>query len=90
MGRQIELRIGQPIIDCRQARRTRIREPCRLHRRWLARHHQRSAATHVHGEIDEDIDAIRSNQFRRLASLNLLTSRQWSDRRPQPIGDASG
>ncbi len=73
--RRIEIRVGEAVVDCSQARRAGIAGKCDLHRRRLAGEYQQAVAGHVQGEVNEDVDAVLANplgqgvvgQFRRVA-----------------------
>ena len=60
---RIKPRIAQPIVDGADAGGAGIREPGDLDRRRFAGERQRPAVRHVHGQIDEDIDIVRANDF---------------------------
>src|SRR6478735_4776707 len=58
----IEKRIGQAIVHCLEAGRSGICEPTQLDWRWSAGKRQQAAATHVHGEIDQDVDSVSTHE----------------------------
>ena len=60
-SRRIQARIGEAVAHCTHAGGSGIGQPGNLNGRRPAREQQGPAAGHVHGQIDEDVDAILLN-----------------------------
>ena len=58
------MRIGQAVVDCLDPGSAGVGEPGHLNRRRFAGEQQGTAVGHVHGQIDEDIDAVCANLLR--------------------------
>jgi hypothetical protein len=68
----IETGIGQPIVHRIESRRPGIGEPCHLYPCGLACKGQGPTAGHVHGQVDQHVDAVGAYQGGQCPVVQLL------------------
>ena len=84
---RIEVRIGDAVVDGRNARGARVGKPAYLHGSRLAGKDQEAIASHVHSQVHEDVDPVLTNPLGNLLVVKTGDAPPCVDIGTQSPGD---